>query len=127
MLILTDKHLLSFVLNINSGFSELNSFVDDYNANLVEGQKKIKASEIIFKLLNMFKVKCPVEVANYLLAGIYLDTKNFSLKTGTCTFEASAYLRNMGASTVNVKLMFQTDVDTYRLKAAAQSNLCVAW
>lgn len=55
--------------------------------------------------------------ADALLAGIYLDTKNFSLKTGTCTFEASAYLRNSGASTVNVKLLFQTDIETYKLKA----------
>jgi len=55
--------------------------------------------------------------AEALLAGIYLDTKNFSLKTGTCTFEASAFLKTMGASTVNVKLMFQTDMETYRGKA----------
>lgn len=76
------------------------------------------ACEMVTELIEYLE-KCRLSAleADALLAGIYLDTKNFSLKTGTCTFEASAYLRNMGASTVNVKLMFQTDVDTYKLKA----------
>ncbi|MBQ6809256.1 MAG: DHH family phosphoesterase [Clostridia bacterium] len=76
------------------------------------------ACEMVTELIEYLE-KCRLSAleADALLAGIYLDTKNFSLKTGTCTFEASAYLRNVGASTVNVKLMFQTDVDTYKLKA----------
>ena len=76
------------------------------------------ACEMVTELIDYLE-KCRLSAleADALLAGIYLDTKNFSLKTGTCTFEASAYLRNVGASTVNVKLMFQTDVDTYKLKA----------
>ena len=44
----------------------------------------------------------PVD-AQALLAGIMLDTKNFVLKTGVRTFEASAYLRRRGADTVAVK------------------------
>ena len=76
------------------------------------------ACEMVTELIEYLE-KCKLSAleSDALLAGIYLDTKNFALKTGTCTFEASAYLRNMGASTVNVKLMFQTDVDTYKLKA----------
>ena len=76
------------------------------------------ACEMVTELIEYLE-KCRLSAleADALLAGIYLDTKNFSLKTGTCTFEASAYLRNVGASTVNVKLMFQTDVETYKLKA----------
>lgn len=62
-------------------------------------------------------VSLSVLEADALLAGIYLDTKNFSVKTGTCTFEAAAYLKQMGASIMNVKLMFQTNVSTYKLKA----------
>ena len=63
----------------------------------------------------------PIE-AEALLAGIYLDTKNFSLRTGTCTFEAAAFLKTMGANTVNVKLMFQTDMETYRDRAEIVKN-----
>ena len=45
-----------------------------------------------------------------LLAGIVLDTKNFSVRTGARTFEAAAWLRKNGADTVAVKLLFQNDL-----------------
>ena len=45
-----------------------------------------------------------------LLAGIVLDTKNFSVRTGARTFEAAAWLRKHGADTVAVKLLFQNDL-----------------
>lgn len=54
----------------------------------------------------------PLE-ANALLAGIFLDTKNFTIRTNTCTFDASATLRKAGADTVTVKQYFQTDMETY--------------
>lgn len=54
--------------------------------------------------------------ADALLAGIMLDTKNFVLKTGVRTFEAAAYLRKKGASTLTVKQMFSDSIDTYREK-----------
>ena len=46
--------------------------------------------------------------------GIMLDTKNFILKTGVRTFEASAYLKRRGADTVEVKKMFENSLDTYK-------------
>ncbi|MCI5652297.1 MAG: DHH family phosphoesterase [Ruminococcus bromii] len=52
--------------------------------------------------------------ATALLAGIMLDTKNFVLKTGVRTFEASAYLKRRGADTVEVKKMFANSLDTYK-------------
>ena len=58
----------------------------------------------------------PAIEANALMAGICLDTKNFTVRTNTCTFEASATLRKAGADTVAVKQYFQTDMDTYRNK-----------
>ena len=54
--------------------------------------------------------------AEALLAGIMLDTKNFVLKTGVRTFEASAYLRRRGADTVSVKRLFSDDIKTYKTK-----------
>ena len=60
--------------------------------------------------------------ATALLAGIMLDTKNFVLKTGVRTFEASAFLRRQGADTVAVKKLFSDTLDTYKQKAQLVSG-----
>lgn len=53
--------------------------------------------------------------AEALLAGIVLDTKNFTLRTGGRTFEAAAFLRRCGADTTEVRRFFQNDLaDTIR-------------
>ena len=49
--------------------------------------------------------------AEALLAGIVLDTKNFTLRTGERTFDAAAWLRRSGAETGDVKRLFQADLD----------------
>lgn len=49
------------------------------------------------------------EVADMLLAGILLDTKQFTRNTGTRTFGAAQYLRGAGASPADVYGMFKTD------------------
>lgn len=54
--------------------------------------------------------------ADALYAGIYLDTKNFSFKTGVRTFEAAAYLKKLGVDTVYIKKLFQVDMDTVAKK-----------
>ena len=48
--------------------------------------------------------------AEALLAGIVLDTKNFTTRTGGRTFEAAAFLRRSGADTAEVKKLFQNDL-----------------
>lgn len=53
-------------------------------------------------------LRCEAEA---LLAGIVLDTKSFSIRTGERTFDAAAYLRRAGADTAEVKKLFQTDMD----------------
>jgi c-di-AMP phosphodiesterase-like protein len=62
--------------------------------------------------------------AEALLAGIVLDTKNFSVRTGGRTFEAAAFLRRCGADTVDVKKLFQNDLEhtvaRYRIIQAAR-------
>lgn len=55
--------------------------------------------------------------AEALLAGICLDTKNFTYKTGVRTFEAAAFLRKLGADTVEVKKIFDNDLGSYLMKA----------
>lgn len=53
-----------------------------------------------------------------LLAGIVLDTRNFILRAGVRTFEAAAYLRSRGASTVECKKLFSNDMDIFRARNA---------
>ena len=50
----------------------------------------------------------PIE-AKSLLAGIFLDTKSFNVRSGERTFEAAAYLRRLGADPVEVKKLLQSD------------------
>ena len=50
----------------------------------------------------------PIE-AKSLMAGICLDTKSFNVRTGERTFEAAAFLRRLGADTVDVKMLLQRD------------------
>lgn len=52
------------------------------------------------------KPKISESAAVGLLSGIYLDTKNFTLKTGVRTFEAAAYLKDCGADTITVRKLF---------------------
>lgn len=49
--------------------------------------------------------------AEAMLAGIILDTKSFTLRTGSRTFEAAAYLRQAGADTTEVNRLFQNDLE----------------
>ena len=53
-----------------------------------------------------------------------LDTKNFNVRTGSRTFEAAAFLRRTGADTVDVKKLFQSDLDStiarYQIVQAAK-------
>ena len=70
------------------------------------------ASELVTELLTY--ILEPSELlrgeAEALLAGIMLDTKNFTARTGGRTFEAAAFLRRAGADTAEVKKLFQSSL-----------------
>lgn len=51
--------------------------------------------------------------ATALLAGIIVDTKGFTLRTGSRTFDAASYLRSQGADTVLVQEFLSQDLETY--------------
>ena len=51
--------------------------------------------------------------ATALLAGIIVDTKSFTLRTGSRTFDAASYLRARGADTVLVQKFLKEDIDTF--------------
>ena len=55
--------------------------------------------------------------AEALYAGIMVDTKNFTFKTGVRTFEAAAYLRKYGIDIIRVKKWFQSDLSSYNVIA----------
>ncbi len=57
-----------------------------------------------------------------LYAGIMMDTKNFTFKTGVRTFEAAAYLRKFGVDIVKVKKWFQSSLENYKLIADIVKN-----
>jgi c-di-AMP phosphodiesterase-like protein len=60
--------------------------------------------------------------AESLYAGIMMDTKNFTFKTGVRTFEAAAYLRKYGIDIIRVKKWFQSDLESYNVIADIVKN-----
>ena len=60
--------------------------------------------------------------ANALMAGMCMDTKMFTFKTGVRTFEAASYLRRKGADTIIAKTMLQDDLATYATRSEAVRN-----
>ena len=72
--------------------------------------------------------------AEALLAGMALDTKNFTVNTGSRTFDAAAFLRRVGADTSDVKRLMQSDFETttskYAIISAAKiyrDGVAIAW
>ncbi|HSU80139.1 MAG TPA: DHH family phosphoesterase, partial [Candidatus Angelobacter sp.] len=55
--------------------------------------------------------------ATALLAGITVDTKNFTLRTGSRTFDAASYLRAHGADTILVQKLLREDLSQYNLRS----------
>lgn len=55
--------------------------------------------------------------AEALLAGITVDTNRFAVKTGVRTFEAASWLRRSGADTAAVKKYFQSDLESFKIRA----------
>ena len=73
------------------------------------------AAELVTELLQYTNTQVDLSKieAEVLYAGIMMDTKNFTFKTGVRTFEAAAYLRKCGVDIIRVKKWFQSDLETY--------------
>lgn len=80
--------------------------------------------EMIAEILQYIgeKVKLTNIEADALLAGITVDTKNFIFKTGVRTFEAAAFLRRNGADSTRVRMLFQSDMTSYKARAMALND-----
>ena len=93
------------------------------------------ASELVTELLQYLVEPTDLlrEEAGALLAGIVLDTKHFTQRTGGRTFEAAAFLRRSGADTAEVQRLFQGDLkdmvtkyDIIRRAEMYRSNIAVS-
>ena len=73
------------------------------------------AAELVTELLQYAETKINLKTieAESLYAGIMMDTKNFTYKTGVRTFEAAAYLRRCGVDIIRVKKWFQSDLKSF--------------
>ncbi|MDD6187770.1 MAG: DHH family phosphoesterase [Oscillospiraceae bacterium] len=95
----------------------------DYISDTVVSYHEPNASsacELVSELLQYImptRYKSSAVVANAVLAGIMLDTKNFSEKTGVRTFEAAAYLRRLNASTTEVYKYFNVSREVYKARS----------
>ncbi|MCR5833033.1 MAG: DHH family phosphoesterase [Selenomonadaceae bacterium] len=80
--------------------------------------------EMVTELLMYFDDKMNIgkTVATAVYSGIVVDTKNFTIQTGTRTFEAAAYLRRRGADPVLVNNLFKSDYETTISLAKAKTQ-----
>ena len=76
------------------------------------------ACELVTELVQYIQPRIGKVESEALLSGIMLDTRNFVLHAGSRTFEAAAFLRNCGASTVTVKGFFKSGFNVYKERAA---------
>lgn len=99
----------------------------DYIDNAVLTFQEVYASsaaELVTELITYSNqnIKLSNVEAEALYAGIMMDTKNFTFKTGVRTFEAAAYLRKCGVDIIKVKKWFQSDLETYNIISEIVSN-----
>src|SRR5690625_3737707 len=89
-------------------------FIDDPTLVYMEPYAS-STSELVTELLEYQpkKQKLKAIEATILLAGIIVDTKSFTLRTGSRTFDAASYLRSKGADTVLVQRFMKEDLDQY--------------
>ena len=73
------------------------------------------AAELVTEILQYVEtvVNLTELEAEGLYAGIMMDTKNFTFKTGVRTFEAAAFLRKKGVDILKVKRWFQSNLKSY--------------
>ena len=129
LLIITDTHKKNFVevpelldktenIVIIDHHRKSADFIENATLTLHEAYAS-SASELVTEIIEYASndiVLNQIE-AEGLYAGIMIDTKNFTFKTGVRTFEAAAYLRKYGIDIIRVKKWFQSDLESYNVIA----------
>ena len=125
LLVVVDTHKTSYV-EIPELLSKTNKIViidhhrrsTDFIENAILTFHEVyasSASELVTELIEYSEknIELTTLETEGLYAGIMMDTKNFTFKTGVRTFEAAAFLRKFGIDIIKVKKWFQSDLETY--------------
>lgn len=103
-----------------------NDYIENPTLSYIETSSS-SASELVTEMLMYMDEKLKIDkiVSEALLAGITVDTKNFTQQTGARTFEAATILKQSGANTSIVNKLFMEDFDTLKQKSEiiSQSEL----
>ena len=81
-------------------------------------------SELVSEMVQYFdeRLRLTSLEADALLAGITMDTKSFTFKTGVRTFEAASYLKRAGADPTSARQFYKDDIDAYIARAETVKN-----
>ena len=134
LLIIVDTHKKSY-LEVPELITKTNKIVvidhhrrgPDYIDNAILMFHEVYASsaaELVAELLQYTKNNAQLTTfeAESLYAGIMVDTKNFTFKTGVRTFEAAAYLRKNDIDIIKIKKWFQSDLESYNVISEVVRN-----
>ena len=125
LVIIVDVHNKSYVSNEGIVEKAKRKVIIDHHrrsADIIQGTMlnyievyASSTSEMITEIIQYMTNKPEIskEEAEGLLAGIFMDTKGFTLKTGVRTFDAASFLKNKGADTIEVKNMFTDNLEDY--------------
>lgn len=135
LLVVVDTHDLDYIESERVLKMFRNVVVIDHHRRAVEGvitdtvvffhePNASSSSEMVTELSeNIKNCRLTKIEACVLLAGIILDTKNFTERTGSRTFEAAAVLRKAGADPQEIRGFFKNDLDSYRKKMEVISRV----
>ena len=131
LLIIVDTHINSRVESVDVLNKATKVIVFDHHRKSTDFIEKAvmvyhepyasSSCELVTEMIQYIgeKVKLKSAEADTLLAGITVDTQNFSMKTGTITFEAAAFLKRCGADGIRVRKLLQEDLSVFKAKAMA--------
>ncbi len=134
LLVVTDTHIKSFTECPELLEKASQTVVIDHHRKAVDyidnadifyhDPSASSSAELVTELIEFLPVKIKIGsvVADSLLSGIMLDTKNFVLRTGSKTFEAAAFLKKAGADTVRVKQLFADSMEAHKTKGEIISS-----
>ncbi|MDD5923798.1 MAG: DHH family phosphoesterase [Clostridia bacterium] len=137
LLIIVDTHASGFLESAELYLKAKNVVVIDHHRMMVNHIANAEifyqqtfsssASEMVAELVQyMDDSAINKPIAEALLSGIMLDTKGFTVKAGSRTFEASAYLSSKSADMIAVKQLFANSLEDYKSKCELvfNSELC---
>ena len=84
-------------------------------------------SELVIEILQYMgeKIKLTPIECQALYAGMLIDTKNFTFKTGVRTFEAASFLRRSGLDTTDARELVKCDLNTYKIRSEIINNATI--